>query len=171
MTIAQSAKKGDALCLEYYLKHTPPSAWLFDRREGLTRAIIDCHPDAAGTLMDWLRQRAMPGSATSTYYHSIVNHAPSLAHRTKLLAVLHQAGFERCDWQIRIHLAHANLLDRMEGKCLSSHERIEMKVLEPNPENFITREWWKPFYGVRIDIWQRRVVEPCRSAFRLVSHM
>lgn len=166
MTIAQSAREGDAAVLSYYLEHTPPSPWLFDKRQGLSRAITDCHPAAADTLSDWLRKRAQDRSATTTYYRAIIQHAPSLAHKTKLFVVLHHAGFKLAYPRQFIHPKHIDLLDRLEGSSLSAHARIEMLTLEPNPDEFLTRDWWKPFYSTRverfrgdIDIWQRGVLD------------
>lgn len=132
--------------------------------DAMRDAILNCAQAEAAALHTRLTTFRETSPVASYAVSSLVYATRGNGRMTKILAVLHQAGFEIGnmttlayeDASIR---GFAGYLDDLRA---SNHRRLEALRLEPDPPVLLARPWWGDFYGRNaarfpgdISIWQR----------------
>lgn len=143
----KAARQGDAKRVCMFWSEFNGRGVLIDSTSML-RAILHCHPAAAGEMMAGLRTAAhssLAGVLRGQLYVS----CHTVREKVKLLSVLHAAGFSLgrpSTYTFAKPLVRQHV-DTLTGYRHSNHASIEERRIEPDPDALIARPMGNIFHG------------------------
>jgi hypothetical protein len=160
--VARLARRGKAQPLALRLADIEARKDHFLVVGDLTKAVLNCHPNSAHIILEFLKNVSATNSHPSVFYYRVIEHAIGPARQVKAMLVLDMAGFERPGIIQMPTPLSAELMGKVDAMRSSFHGQLELLNLEPDDEAILSRPWWKPFYGMPTSrfrgdaaIWQR----------------
>jgi hypothetical protein len=155
-------------------EHEPPSAEAFlaarqiheviRNAPAMRDAILYCPEARAAALLEGLQNFRETSPVADYATSSLVYATRGDGRLTKILTVLHLAGFnigEMSSLSFESRRIHS-FADHLDMTRKSAHQRMEAFRIEPDPVKVVARPWWQDFYGKNtsrfpgdITLWQR----------------